>query len=177
MMTLNTRNLDLISTFLAVGVDPLHTIEARNNLAQILRDMARRASSDGDKKAYVNQAVTHLRTVLALDSDNLQAFATLAFVYYDLNMLEMAKLVGNQAIKKGEEIATGKFDEEKTETTGGEKGGKKGRKGKKAAESAGADGKLAKEDNVQGEGTGYTQTMKDNLALVYNTMCLVELKK
>ena len=161
----------------AVEVDPLHTIEARNNLAQILRDKARRASSDGDKKAYVNQAVTHLRTVLALDSDNLQAFATLAFVYYDLNMLEMAKLVGNQAIKKGEEIATGKFDEEKTETTGGEKGGKKGRKGKKAAESGGDDGKLAKEDNVQGEGTGYTQTMKDNLALVYNTMGLVELKK
>jgi len=162
----------------AVEVDPLHTIEARNNLAQMLRDKARRASSDGDKKAYVNQAVTHLRTVLALDSDNLQAFATLAFVYYDLNMLEMAKLVGNQAIKKGEEIATGKFDEEKTETTGGEKGGKK-KKGKKGGgDSAAADdGKLAKEDNVQGEGTGYTETMKDNLALVYNTMGLVELKK
>ncbi|HEY4183788.1 MAG TPA: tetratricopeptide repeat protein [Polyangia bacterium] len=159
----------------AVDIDPLHTIEARNNLAQLLRDKARRASSDGDKKTYVNQAVTHLRTVLALDSDNLQAFATLAFVYYDLNMLEMAKLVGNQAIKKGEEIATGKFDEEKTEDKSGEKG-KKGKKGKKA-ESSGDDGKLAKEENVQGEGTGYTQTMKDNLALVYNTMGLVELKR
>lgn len=162
----------------AVEVDPLHTIEARNNLAQLLRDKARRASSDGDKKAYVGQAVTHLRTVLALDSDNLQAFATLAFIYYDMNMLEMAKLVGNQAIKKGEEIATGKFDEEKTETTGGgEKGGKKGKKGKKAESSGGEDGKLTKEENVQGEGTGYTSTMKENLALVYNTMGLVELKR
>ncbi len=160
----------------AVETDPLHTIEARNNLAQLLRDKARRASSDGDKKAYVNQAVTHLRTVLALDSDNLQAFSTLAFIYYDLNMLEMAKLVGNQAIKKGEEIATGKFDEEKTEDKGGEKGGKKGKKGRKS-DSASDDGKLAKEENVQGAGTGYTDTMKDNLALVYNTMGLVELKR
>ena len=32
-----------------------------------------------------------------------------------MNMLEMAKLVGNQAIKKAEEIATGKFEEEKVE--------------------------------------------------------------
>jgi len=163
----------------AVEIDPLHTIEARNNLAQLLRDKARRAGSDGDKKAYVNQAVTHLRTVLALDSDNLQAFSTLAFIYYDLNMLEMSKLVGNQAIKKGEEIATGKFDEEKTETTGGEKASKKGggKKGKKADSAAGDDGKLTKEENVQGEGTGYTPVMKDNLALVYNTMGLVELKR
>jgi len=159
----------------AVEIDPLHTIEARNNMAQLLRDKARRASSDGDKKAYVGQAVTHLRTVLALDSDNLQAFATLAFIYYDLNMLEMAKLVGNQAIKKGEEIATGKFDEDKIEEKGVEKG-KKGKKAKKA-DAGGDDGKLAKEDNVQGEGTGYTSTMKENLALVYNTMGLVELKR
>jgi len=167
----------------AVELDPLHTIEARNNLAQLLRDRARHSSSDSERKGYIGQAVTHLRTVLALDSNNLQAFATLAFIYYDMNMLEMAKLVGNQAIKKGEEIATGKFDEEKTEDKagggGGEKGG--GKKGKKArrAEAAegGDDGKLAKEVNVAGEGTGYTQSMKDNLALVFNTMGLVELKR
>jgi len=116
----------------AVEVDPLHTIEARNNLAQILRDRAHRASQ-AEKKPLINQAVQHLRTVLALDSNNLQAFATLAFVYYDLNMLEMAKLVGNQAIKKGEEIATGKFDEEKTESGAGEKGGKRGIRGRRAA--------------------------------------------
>ncbi|MEP6653637.1 MAG: tetratricopeptide repeat protein [Myxococcales bacterium] len=165
----------------AVEVDPLHTIEARNNLAQLLRDRARKAGSDGEKKQYIGQAVTHLRTVLALDSNNLQAFATLAFIYYDMNMLEMSKLVGNQAIKKGEEIATGKFDEEKTETRGGsEKGAsKKAKKAKHAAEGEAGDeeGKLAKEVNVAGEGTGYTRDMKENLALVYNTMGLVELKR
>jgi tetratricopeptide (TPR) repeat protein len=162
----------------AVEVDPLHTIEARNNLAQLLRDRARRASSDSEKKGFIGQAVTHLRTVLALDSNNLQAFATLAFIYYDMNMLEMSKLVGNQAIKKGEEIATGKFDEEKTEDKGGgEKATKKGKKAKRAEAASDDDGKLAKEVNVAGEGTGYTLEMKENLALVFNTMGLVELKR
>lgn len=166
----------------AVEVDPLHTIEARNNLAQILRDRARRASSDSEKKGYIGQAVQHLRTVLALDSNNLQAFATLTFIYYEMNLLEMARLVGNQAIKKGEEIATGKFDEERTEETaaGGvaDKGKKGGKKGRKAADAAtDEEGKLAKEVNVPGEGTGYTQDMKENLALVYNTMGLIELKR
>jgi tetratricopeptide (TPR) repeat protein len=160
----------------AVELDPLHTIEARNNLAQILRDKARRA--DGDtKKGYINQAVTHLRTVLALDSDNLQAFATLAFVYYDLNMLEMSKLVGNQAIKKAEEIATGKFDEEATEASA-KSGGARGKAGKKPKkEAAASDDGSVQAVNVQGEGTGYTAEMKENLALVYNTLGLVDLKR
>ena len=99
----------------AIDEDPLHSVEARNNMAQIQRDKARKASSSEEKKNYVAQAVSNLRTVLALDSNNLQAFSTLAFIYYDMNMLEMAKLVGNQAIKKAEEIATGKFEEEKVE--------------------------------------------------------------
>jgi len=161
----------------AIEVDPLHTIEARNNLAQLLRDKARHASSDSEKKQYVGQAVTHLRTVLALDSDNLQAFATLTFLYYDLNLLEMAKLVGNQAIKKAEEIATGKFEEDKG-AEGGEGKKDKPRKGKKkAADSEGGEDKLAKEDNVQEQGTGVTQSMKESLALVHNTLGLVELKR
>ena len=116
--------------------DPLHSVEARNNIAQILRDKARKASSSEEKKSYVGQAVSNLRTVLALDSNNLQAFSTLAFIYYDMNMLEMAKLVGNQAIKKAEEIATGKFEEEKVEEASegkaaGGKGKGKGAKGGK----------------------------------------------
>jgi tetratricopeptide (TPR) repeat protein len=163
----------------AVEVDPLHTIEARNNIAQLLRDRARRASSESEKKGYIGQAVTHLRTVLALDSNNLQAFATLAFIYYDLNMLEMAKLVGNQAVKKGEEIATGKFDEEKTEDKASGDKGKKGKKTKREKAESGdeEDGKLTKEVNVAGEGTGYTPLMKENLALVFNTLGLVDLKR
>lgn len=165
----------------AIEVDPLHTVEARNNLAQILRDKARKAGSNDEKRQYVGQAVSNLRTVLALDSNNLQAFSTLAFIYYDMNMLEMAKLVGNQAIKKAEEIATGKFEEEKAEEAAEGKGGKgKGKgKGKEAKKEGGDDegGKLAKEVNVREAGTGVTADMKKQLAVVHNTLGLVELKK
>ncbi len=167
----------------AIQVDPLHTVEARNNLAQILRDKARRASSGDERRQFVQQAVSNLRTVLALDSNNLQAFSTLAFIYYDMGMLEMAKLVGNQAIAKADEIATGKFAEEKVEEAGegkAAKGGKKGKKEKPGKEGSGDDtegGKLAKEVNVREEGTGVTGGMKKHLAEVYNTLGLIELKK
>src|SRR5262249_25871313 len=143
----------------AVQVDPLHTVEARNNLAQILRDKARRASGE-EKKQYASQAVSNLRTALALASNNLQPSSTLAFIYYDMNMLEMAKLVGNQAIAKADEIATGKFAEEKVEEAADAKAGKGGKKGKKEKKEGGGDdsegGKLAKEVNVREEGTGVT---------------------
>ena len=163
----------------AIEADPLHTVEARNNLAQILRDKARHSSDAGEKKQYVGQAVSHLRTVLALDSNNLQAFSTLAFIYYEMNMLEMAKLVGNQAIKKADEIATGKFEEEKAEEAAEGKAGK-GKKEKKKKESGkdtDEDGKLAKEVDVREAGTGVTPQMKLNLAVVHNTLGLVELKR
>ena len=165
----------------AVDVDPLHTVEARNNLAQILRDKARRASPD-EKKQYVQSAVSNLRTVLAIDSNNLQAFSTLAFIYYDMNMLEMAKLVGNQAIKKAEEIATGKFEEEKGEKGAGDDADAKGKgkgKGKKAKgdKDAGDDEPGVKAVDVREAGTGVTPEMKKQLAIVHNTLGLVELKK
>jgi tetratricopeptide (TPR) repeat protein len=164
----------------AIEADPLHTVEARNNLAQILRDKARHASDAGEKKQYVGQAVSHLRTVLALDSNNLQAFATLAFIYYEMNMLEMAKLVGNQAIKKADEIATGKFEEEKAEEAAEGKAGKGKKKEKKkesGKDSGDDEGKLAKEVDVREAGTGVTPQMKINLAVVHNTLGLVELKR
>jgi Tfp pilus assembly protein PilF len=166
----------------AIETDPLHSVEARNNLAQILRDKARHATSPDEKKRYVGLAVNNLRTVLALDSNNLQAFSTLSFIYYDMGMLEMAKLVGNQAIAKADEIATGKFAEEKVEEAAEGKTGKGGKKAKKEKkDSSGGDetegGKLAKEVNVKEEGTGVTGTMKKQLAVVYNTLGLVELKK
>jgi Tfp pilus assembly protein PilF len=158
----------------AIEADPLHTVEARNNLAQILRDKARKAGSPEEKKQYVGQAVSNLRTVLALDSNNLQAFSTLAFIYFDMNMLEMAKLVGNQAIKKADEIATGKFEEEKAEEAGGETKKGKGKKGK--AEKA-EDEPGVKAVDVREAGTGVTPEMKKQLAVVRNTLGLVELRK
>ncbi|HVZ86872.1 MAG TPA: tetratricopeptide repeat protein, partial [Polyangia bacterium] len=167
----------------AIESDPLHTVEARNNLAQILRDKARKASSPDEKRQYVSQAVNNLRTVLALDSNNLQAFSTLAFIYYDMGMLEMAKLVGNQAIAKADEIATGTFAEDKVDEAASAEGkggkGKKGKKEKKEGSSSddSEGGKLAKEVNVKEEGTGVTADMKKQLAVVYNTLGLVELKK
>ena len=164
----------------AINDDPLHSVEARNNMAQILRDKARRASSSEEKKNYVGQAVSNLRTVLALDSNNLQAFSTLAFIYYDMNMLEMAKLVGNQAIKKAEEIATGRFEEEKVEEAQDKAAGKAGKgKGKKEkAEKKGDDAEEGKPKEIGREaGTGVTADMKKQLAVVHNTLGLVELKK
>jgi Tfp pilus assembly protein PilF len=166
----------------AIDDDPLHSVEARNNIAQILRDKARKASSSEEKKSYVSQAVSNLRTVLALDSNNLQAFSTLAFIYYDMNMLEMAKLVGNQAIKKAEEIATGKFEEEKVEeaqekaTGKGGKGGKGKGKDKDKGEKAEDEGAKPKEIGREA-GTGVTSDMKKQLAVVHNTLGLVELRK
>jgi Tfp pilus assembly protein PilF len=165
----------------AIDEDPLHSVEARNNMAQIQRDKARRASSSEEKKNYVSQAVSNLRTVLALDSNNLQAFSTLAFIYYDMNMLEMAKLVGNQAIKKAEEIATGKFEEEKVEEANEKaavKGGKGKKKEKKEKAGGGDEDEAAKPKEIGREaGTGVTGDMKKQLAVVHNTLGLVELKK
>lgn len=165
----------------AIDEDPLHSVEARNNMAQIQRDKARKAGSSEEKKNYVAQAVSNLRTVLALDSNNLQAFSTLAFIYYDMNMLEMAKLVGNQAIKKAEEIATGKFEEEKVEEAN-EKAAVKAGKGKAAkkekGEKKGDEEEGAKPKEIGREaGTGVTSDMKKQLAVVHNTLGLVELKK
>jgi tetratricopeptide (TPR) repeat protein len=162
----------------AIDTDPLHTAEARNNLAQILRDKARRAGSQDEKRQLVGQAVSHLRTVLALDSNNLQAFSTLAFIYFDLGMLEMAKLVGNQAIRKADEIATGKFEEEKAEANADAKAARAGgaKKGKKKDEE-GEEGKEVKAVDVREQGTGVTVEMKQQLAVVHNTLGLVELRK
>src|SRR6266498_2117176 len=164
----------------AIDEDPLHSVEARNNMAQIQRDKARKASSSEEKRNYVAQAVSNLRTVLALDSNNLQAFSTLAFIYYDMNMLEMAKLVGNQAIKKADEIATGKFEEEKVEEAN-EKAAVKAGKGKAKkdkGEKKGDEEEAGKPKEIGREaGTGVTGDMKKQLAVVHNTLGLVELKK
>jgi Flp pilus assembly protein TadD len=161
----------------AVQADPLGgSIYARINLAQILREQARTASGD-QKKALNDQAVRHLRTVLALDGNSLQAYAGLCYIYFDLGLPDAAKLVGAQAIKRAKEIATGKFEDE---STAAEEVAKKGRKGRarreRAEESKKDDAAKGAEDEGVG-GVGYTTEMKKAVAVVYNTLGMIALAK
>jgi len=164
----------------AVQVDPLiGSIFARINLAQIMREQARTAP-EGQKKSLNDQAVRHLRTVLALDGNNLQAYAGLTYIYFDLGLPEAAKLVGAQAIKRAKEIATGVFEDESTAAEEVAKKGKKP-KGKKEKEEA-KEAKEAKEEGAKAAeetvgGTGYTTEMKKAIGVVYNTLGMIALAK
>jgi tetratricopeptide (TPR) repeat protein len=159
----------------AVQADPLGgSIYARINLAQILRERARTAAGD-QKKALNDQAVRHLRTVLALDGNNLQAYAGLTYIYFDLGLPEAAKLVGAQAIKRAKEIATGKFEDESTAAEEVAKKGKRAKAKKEKEEAKEASGKAADDEGVMG--TGYTTEMKKAVAVVYNTLGMISLSK
>jgi tetratricopeptide (TPR) repeat protein len=150
----------------------VNSVAARNNLAIILRDQLLAVPSD-QKRKIAGRAVEHLRAVLALDGDNLLAYATLCFIYHELGLPEMAKLIGDQAIRRADEIATGVFEEEKSSE--GEPDAGKG-KGKTSKGGPKTETKTEKK-KVKIEGTGYTRDMTKNLALVYNTLGLVDLKK
>ncbi len=162
------------------------SVAARLNLAQLLRDRARRSHAASEKNQLTQDAVRHLRTVLAIDGNNLQAYATLCYFYYDLGQLDMARLVGDQAIRRAAEIATGKFEEDQGANFGTDKSGKK-TKGKagagagaeaKAKEASKDAGKEAKEaTQVVALGSGFTPEMQKQLAVVNNTLGLVWLKR
>ena len=159
----------------AVQADPLlGSIFARINLAQIMREQAR-VASDSQKKSLNDQAVRHLRTVLALDGNSLQAYAGLTYIYYDLGLPEAAKLVGAQAIKRAKEIATGVFEEDAAAPDEASKKGKKG-KAKKEREEAKDEGAKAESEESTG-GAGYTIEMKKAVAVVYNTLGMISLSK
>ena len=158
----------------SIQADPLiGSIAARINMAQIYRERARQASG-ADKKALNDGAVKELRRVLALDGNSLQAYAGLCFIYFDLDLPEAAKLVGAQAIKRAQEIATGKFEEEGAVTDESSKKAKKGKAKKEEAKEKEGD-KAAQETPV--EGTGYTAEMKRALGVVYNTLGMIYLAK
>src|ERR1039457_2156142 len=154
----------------SVQADPLiGSIFAHINLAQIMREQARTAG-EGQKKTLNDQAVRHLRTVLALDGNSLQAYAGLTYIYFDLGLPEAAKLVGAQAIKRAKEIATGVFEDESTVAEETAKKGKKV-KAKKEKEEA-KEGKDGKEEGAKAAeemvgGTGYTTEMKKAIGVVY----------
>ena len=158
----------------SVQADPLiGSIFARINLAQILRERARTVS-ESEKKPLNDQAVRHLRTVLALDGNSLQAYAGLTYIYYDLGLPEAAKLVGAQAIKRAKEIATGVFEDE---STAGEETAKKGKKGKAKKEKEEAKEEGAKAADEGAGGMGYTTEMKKAVGVVYNTLGMIALAK
>jgi Tfp pilus assembly protein PilF len=159
----------------SIQADPqIASIAARINLAQILREKARRAGGD-DRQRIVKDALTHLRAVLALDGNSLQAYATMCFIYFDLGLPDAAILIGTQAIKRAEEIATGKFEDEVVaETVNRDRVATKGKKGKKD-DKADEGPKAAKEVSIQG--TGWTPEMKKHVAVVHNTLGLVSLNK
>ena len=162
----------------AVQADPLiGSIFARINLAQIMREQARTAG-EGQRKTLNDQAVRHLRTVLALDGNSLQAYAGLTYIYFDLGLPEAAKLVGAQAIKRAKEIATGVFEDESTASEEVAKKGKKGRAAKKDKDDAKEgkeEGAKAAEETVGG--AGYTTEMRKAVAVVYNTLGMIALSK
>jgi len=158
----------------SVQADPLiGSIYARINLAQIMREQARTAS-EGQKKSLNDQAVRHLRTVLALDGNSLQAYAGLTYIYFDLGLPDAAKLVGAQAIKRAKEIATGVFEDESTVAAEVAKKGKKA-KAKKEKDEGKAEDKAEEDEGVSG--AGYTTEMKKAVAVVYNTLGMISLSK
>lgn len=158
----------------AIEIDQnLNSVAARNNLAQLLRD--RMLSQLGEeRKRTANRAIQHLRAVLAIDGTNIQAYASLCHIYQLLGYPEMAKLVGDQAIRRAQEIATGSIEEEPgglTESADTANAGKAKGKGKKKDEPAAA-GKVK-----TSKGTGYTREMNQQVGLVYNTLALIDLQR
>jgi Flp pilus assembly protein TadD len=157
----------------------LGSVSARLNLAQILRDKARRSSSAEEKSRYYREAVDHLRTVLAVDGNNLPAYASLCYLYFDREppLYEMARLVGTQAIWRAEEIATGKYAGQRDDLAEDERGrpaaNRRGARGRRGA----ADEEATRGRELAVRGTGYTPEMKKALGMVYNTMGLVSLKR
>ena len=158
----------------AIEIDQnLNSVSARNNLAQLLRD--RMLAQQGDeRKRTANRAIQHLRAVLAIDGTNIQAYASLCHIYQLLGYPEMAKLVGDQAIHRAQEIATGSVEEEQggaSEDAATANAGKAKGKGKKK-DDAPAAGKMK-----ASKGTGYTREMNQQVGLVYNTLALIDLEK
>ena len=154
----------------AIQADPnINSVTARNNLSQILRDQMLTQQGD-ERKRTASRAIEHLRAVLAIDGTNIQAYATLCHIYQLVGYPDMAKLVGDQAIRRAAEIATGEVEEEQTDLA---VDSSKTAKGKTKKEAPPAAARKAK----QSKGTGYTKAMNQQLALVYNTLALIDLDK
>jgi tetratricopeptide (TPR) repeat protein len=158
----------------AISADPqIGSISARINLAQLMDEKARRASG-GERERLIKEAQLHLRSVLALDGNSLQAYATLCFIYYNQGLPDAAILIGRQSIKRAEEIATGRFEDEvQAETATRATTARRGR----GAKAAAADDEPRTKTTQIAAGTGWTPEMRRHIAVVHNTLGLVSLNK
>jgi tetratricopeptide (TPR) repeat protein len=159
----------------AISADPqIGSASARINLAQILDEKARRTSG-GERTRLLQEAQLQLRSVLALDGNSLQAYATLCSIYYNQNLPDAAILIGRQSIKRAEEIATGKFEDEVVaETVSRDRTGRRGKTPAKRDEKVEDEAKVK---TLAVAGTGWTPDMKRHIAVVHNTLGLVSLNK
>jgi tetratricopeptide (TPR) repeat protein len=160
----------------AIAADPqIGSISARINLAQLIEEKARRTSG-GERERLIREAQTQLRSVLALDGNSLQAYATLCFIYFNQGLPDAAILIGKQSIKRAEEIATGKFEDEVVaETANRASSARRGRGARREEAAAAEDEPKLKSTGVAG--TGWTPDMRRNIAIVHNTLGLVSLNK
>jgi Tfp pilus assembly protein PilF len=160
----------------AISADPqIGSSSARINLAYILDEKAKRTSG-AEKARLLAEAQTQLRSVLALDNNSLQAYATLCSLYYNQGLPDAAILIGKQSIKRAEEIATGKYeDEAMAETVNRDRVARRGRAARR--EEKAPEDEAGKAHTVNIPGTGWTPDMKRHIAVVHNTLGLVALNK
>ena len=91
----------------AIAAEPTKNAGAYANLGTVLYLQAR---ASGDKSLY-NEAVGKLRRALAIESDTMAAYSTLALIYYDTadagdrSKLKLAELVCNEAKKINDKYA------------------------------------------------------------------------
>ena len=108
----------------AIEADKQHRVGgARLNLAQILRERARQTGNAGEREAAVRgRCRPTCARCWRSTATTCRPTPTSATSTTTSNLLELAQLVGNQAIKRAEEIATGKFDRTRRSKTAGDEG-------------------------------------------------------
>jgi tetratricopeptide (TPR) repeat protein len=93
----------------AIEADP-KTVAARNNLAWLLLNKMRETSDRGAWKKYEEEAKGNLSRVLAVDSDNIEAYVLYALVYMEgsdrnKSRLDLANLLLEEGAKRNADFA------------------------------------------------------------------------
>lgn len=93
----------------ALKADP-NNAAAHNNLAWMLYQKLRVSTVEAERTRLEDEVLGHLRTALAVEADNLEAFNTFALVYLEgsennASRLDIAQLLIDQAKKKNDKFA------------------------------------------------------------------------